>query len=764
MSALGGAPERRDPRIVCLLPVRNAADTLQDWLDEAARFADAVVALDDGSTDGTGAVLAAHPLVATVITNERRAGHLGWHDGRNRNRLLAAAEAARPDWIFSLDADERLDITDAAGLREFVVTQALPGFAYGFQLYRMHGGDTYDPDYEWVYRLFPFKPSHRFLNRRLDLVPVPTQIGPERWIHTTLRVKHFGDADPAARSRRVAKFREADPEGAFQDYYENLRPLGSGPFPRWRARVPELPFLLGAGDSVVQGVARPYVVCLLPARNCADLLPGWFDSIERVADAVVALDDGSTDETEALLRQHPLVVKVLTNPPRPDFGDWDDGHNRNRLLAAAAELWPTWVISVDADERIPPEDAAALRRFLHRGAERGRGYSLASFRMIDDEDHYDRLDYDAYRLFAFEPGQVFPTARLHAPPIPTAIPRERWLQTTIRMKHLVSLTDDARRTRREKFRQADPDCTWEPDYGYTTEAPGELKTWEPRAFDHPVLPARGSASDWPDELDLDGPVLTIALAVAPGQEHDAVQMLWDIGDDERVELLVATRDGYAADVVSNGVKNVATVQIAAESGEAGLANTVLDVARGDYVTFLEVGDRIEPGGFGELIDAHEAGHGVLRAGVTEPPPTAAGWASLLLAGADPAWTYVSFAREALRALGGFDQSCPDGHEAGAARALNDMGLTAGTVSSVVRQRRQAPSVTAMLLARYETGLRGSASARAVRPRAAWSRAAGEIDGAVDASRPLVAGLIAGGAAATWLGEALRRIRRTDAPG
>src|SRR4051794_14637748 len=105
------------PRIVCLLPVRNAADTLEAWLDHAYMFADAVVALDDGSTDATGEILAAHPLVAAIITNERREGVLGWHDGRNRNRLLAAAGALGPDWIISVDADERLDPTDAEALR-----------------------------------------------------------------------------------------------------------------------------------------------------------------------------------------------------------------------------------------------------------------------------------------------------------------------------------------------------------------------------------------------------------------------------------------------------------------------------------------------------------------------------------------------------------------------------------------------------------------------------------------------------------------------
>jgi glycosyltransferase involved in cell wall biosynthesis len=44
--------------LVCLLPVRNGADDLPAYLQSVAGFADAVVALDDGSTDTTRELLA----------------------------------------------------------------------------------------------------------------------------------------------------------------------------------------------------------------------------------------------------------------------------------------------------------------------------------------------------------------------------------------------------------------------------------------------------------------------------------------------------------------------------------------------------------------------------------------------------------------------------------------------------------------------------------------------------------------------------------
>src|SRR2546421_582094 len=103
------------------------------------------------------------------------------------------------------------------------------------------------------------------------------------------------------------------------------------------------------------------LACLLPARNCAADLVGYFESVARFADAVVALDDGSTDDTAELLAAQPLVRVVLRNPRRASYAGWDDAANRNRLLTAAADLRPPFIISIDAD----PDSA---RRWTNRGA------------------------------------------------------------------------------------------------------------------------------------------------------------------------------------------------------------------------------------------------------------------------------------------------------------------------------------------------------------------------------------------------------------
>ncbi|HMC70038.1 MAG TPA: glycosyltransferase family 2 protein, partial [Mycobacteriales bacterium] len=137
-------------RLVCLLPVRNGSTDLPEWLASVRLFCDDVVALDDGSTDDTATLLKTDPLVRVVLSNPPRPTTAGWHDGQNRNRLLAAAADLDPHWVLFLDVDERLDGADAQALRVFVDCDAIPGFAYGLQHFRMwfgrNGDHLYDPE------------------------------------------------------------------------------------------------------------------------------------------------------------------------------------------------------------------------------------------------------------------------------------------------------------------------------------------------------------------------------------------------------------------------------------------------------------------------------------------------------------------------------------------------------------------------------------------------------------------------------------------
>ena len=108
---------------------------------ESASWADEVIVVDSGSTDGT--LDAARAKGATVSTR----AWTGYVDQKNH-----AASLARNDWIFSLDADERIPEALASELRGVLATSpAFNGYRVPrvtFHLGRWFRTTDFYPDYQ----------------------------------------------------------------------------------------------------------------------------------------------------------------------------------------------------------------------------------------------------------------------------------------------------------------------------------------------------------------------------------------------------------------------------------------------------------------------------------------------------------------------------------------------------------------------------------------------------------------------------------------
>lgn len=126
------------------------------------------------------------------------------------------------------------------------------------------------------------------------------------------------------------------------------------------------------------------LMCLLPVRNGAVFLPRYFDCVRTFCSGIIALDDGSTDNTGVLLKAEPMVKALLTNCPRPSYKGWNDSQNRQRLLDACADFSPEWVIWIDADEVIPASDIPLLMHFIDTDARPEQVYGFEVLRMIGD--------------------------------------------------------------------------------------------------------------------------------------------------------------------------------------------------------------------------------------------------------------------------------------------------------------------------------------------------------------------------------------------
>ena len=89
------------------------------------------------------------------------------------------------------------------------------------------------------------------------------------------------------------------------------------------------------------------LIALCNFKNEEWILPIWLKRTSEFADEIIALDDGSTDNTYNLLISHPKVVKVIRNNPGRPFNVLK---NRQKLLAEAKNRNADWVIHLDADE------------------------------------------------------------------------------------------------------------------------------------------------------------------------------------------------------------------------------------------------------------------------------------------------------------------------------------------------------------------------------------------------------------------------------
>lgn len=462
---------------------------------------------------------------------------------------------------------------------------------------------------------------------------------------------------------------------------------------------------------------EPKLVCLLPVRNGAADLPGYLDSVSRFADTVVALDDGSTDETRARLEADRRVARVLSNPRRETYVGWDDAENRRRLLDAAGMLRPEWVMFLDADERVSPDDAEALRRFVESEALPGVAYGFRVHRMIESLERYDRAALWVYRLFAYQPGQTLPPTKLHLVPIPVQIPRERWIKTTIRIQHLSSLDAVRREARYRKYQEADPGCEYQKDYRHLLDPPRACKAWEPRAPGLPVVKegarhrrlafqlAASAARAAEDEASR--PALS-AVVIAQN-DRDRIEAVMDalvhqeVSEPVEIILVDSGSDG-TAEFVRERYPTVRVVYLSEPALPGRARNAGLQVARGRIVSFPGSHVVLEPGALQQRIDAHRLGYVMVTGSVLNGTRTLSGWASYFLdhsealpdrpsgALAGPP-SHCSYLAEALIEAGGFPEDRRVGEDTLVNRALFARGHKAGrsaTIRFVHRSPCRAP--------------------------------------------------------------------------
>jgi len=177
-------------RVSLCVIAKDEEHNLRDCVAPVRHLFGEVVVNDTGSRDGTMAL--ARSLGARVVENP-------WQDhfARARNQVL---EAATGDWIFWLDADDRVDPDEAIKLQRLFGMLA-PGVR-GYALTCRCVGPAGETDVTHV-RLFPRHPKIRWQHRvHEQILPAIRALGGEV-VFTDAVVRHVGYADPALRSRKL---------------------------------------------------------------------------------------------------------------------------------------------------------------------------------------------------------------------------------------------------------------------------------------------------------------------------------------------------------------------------------------------------------------------------------------------------------------------------------------------------------------------------------------------------------------------------------
>ncbi len=210
------------PRILALLAFRDEMRYLPEYFESVRPLVDGVVALDDGSTDGSAEFVAAQPEVLSLLRRPARADH-AWDDAANHRRLVEASWAHGPDWLLGLDADERLE----SGFRPRAEAEIARARREGLRAFRVHVREIWnDPlsfraDGLWggksSARFFAARRDHEFHEQRLHSHWAPLNSRTKGdFPQADLFLYHLRMLRAEDRSARQARYEHLDPERAFQ--------------------------------------------------------------------------------------------------------------------------------------------------------------------------------------------------------------------------------------------------------------------------------------------------------------------------------------------------------------------------------------------------------------------------------------------------------------------------------------------------------------------------------------------------------------------
>jgi hypothetical protein len=232
---------------------------------------------------------------------------------------------------------------------------------------------------------------------------------------------------------------------------------------------PGAPIALGS-VGLLPRRRRRRLLALLAVRDESRYLPGYLANVGPQVDGIIALDDRSRDGSGELLEADPRVVELIRSGGEGE--KWDEVGNYSRLVTAALDHDPDWLVSLDADERVERGFRRRAERVIERGERLGLGaFSVHLLELWASPRRY-RVDglwggKRPARLFRAREDHEFDMRPLHAQKAPLqGRVRDGFPHADLRVYHLRMVHPEDREARRERYERADPDERLQPKIGY----------------------------------------------------------------------------------------------------------------------------------------------------------------------------------------------------------------------------------------------------------------------------------------------------------
>ena len=214
-------------------------------------------------------------------------------------------------------------------------------------------------------------------------------------------------------------------------------------------------------------VDREDIVCLIAVRDEEKYLPGFLYHLRDYVSGVIAFDDSSTDDTYEILKNSPIVLKILRRQDNSPY--FSHGvENRKALIQAAIELGKKWALVADADMRFEKRFLEELPNVCSRAEEENvecvnifRKYLWNGFDQYRANGIYANALLTVLFKLPRELQSYYPEASLHVP----WAPPEQCAKSKLydfNVYDLSNLTREIRVDRYRKFRAVDPDNKQQP--------------------------------------------------------------------------------------------------------------------------------------------------------------------------------------------------------------------------------------------------------------------------------------------------------------